>query len=158
LTLKDRFGRVTIDWREAGTVKRSNKRSKTHYRCISYFKKKLLAHRIVYRALIGPLDPNKVLNHLDGNGLNNHPSNLEQISQSDNCLHSYRTLNRSVVRPGKIDFEIAESIRSERKSGISVQDLHSKYGLSTRQIYKILHKKCWNPESNLNSAKSLVNK
>ena len=56
-------------------------------------KKSYLAHRLVYETFIGELLENYVINHKDGNKLNNNVENLEQIKQSDNIIHSYYTIN-----------------------------------------------------------------
>lgn len=48
-------------------------------------------HRIVAWAFIGPQIDGKVVNHIDGNKLNNTPANLEYITNSENVDHAYRT-------------------------------------------------------------------
>lgn len=50
-----------------------------------------LVHREIAKALIpNPLNLSDV-NHKDGNKLNNHPSNLEWMSRSENLYHALRT-------------------------------------------------------------------
>lgn len=51
--------------------------------------KKLYPHQLVARVFIKNYTNSKVVNHKDGNPLNNHYSNLELTSQSQNQLHSY---------------------------------------------------------------------
>ena len=48
------------------------------------------AHRLVYITFKGPIAPNAIINHIDGNRSNNHPDNLEAISQSANVRHGRR--------------------------------------------------------------------
>jgi len=48
------------------------------------------AHRVVYRHFHGEIPENAVINHKDYKGYNNHPSNLEAISQSANIHHGRR--------------------------------------------------------------------
>lgn len=49
-------------------------------------------HRLVARAFIGepPDDSRTQINHIDGNKLNNHYSNLEWVNSSENQLHITR--------------------------------------------------------------------
>lgn len=67
-------------------------------------KKTFLAHRVVYDVFSqeGLLD-NFVINHKDGNKSNNQLENLEQISQSDNIVHSYYNIqtNPKIKQVGK---------------------------------------------------------
>lgn len=46
-------------------------------------------HRLVYLTYVGPLDPNKVVDHKDDNKLHNHYTNLQQITPSENSLKSF---------------------------------------------------------------------
>jgi hypothetical protein len=59
----------------------------------------LSLHRVIYRKFIGPLHPKLVVDHLDGDSLNNLPSNLELITQEEN-------INR-----GKINKQLTDSLR-----------------------------------------------
>lgn len=45
-------------------------------------------HRVVARAFIGECPANMVCNHKDGDKHNNSASNLEYITQRENCTHS----------------------------------------------------------------------
>lgn len=47
------------------------------------------AHRVVYAALVGPIERGLQINHRDLNKQNNHPSNLEVVSGAENIRHSY---------------------------------------------------------------------
>lgn len=50
-----------------------------------------LVHRLIAKVCIpNPLNKQTV-NHIDGNKLNNHPSNLEWVSIEENLKHSYDT-------------------------------------------------------------------
>lgn len=52
-------------------------------------KKSFSAHRLVYEAFLGELKQGYVINHIDGNKINNCIENLEQITPSENVNHSY---------------------------------------------------------------------
>lgn len=64
--------------------------SKDGYHSVRYNYKYLKIHRIVYQKFVSNLDANLQINHIDGNKLNNHFSNLEMITQSENMKHMYR--------------------------------------------------------------------
>ena len=48
-------------------------------------------HQLVAWAWIGPQPVGTVVNHIDGNKLNNTPANLEYITNPENVKHAYRT-------------------------------------------------------------------
>jgi hypothetical protein len=66
------------------------------YACVTIFKKDERIHRLVAHHFIP--NPNNLpqVNHIDGNKLNNDISNLEWISNRDNCLH-YHNSNLSNI-------------------------------------------------------------
>lgn len=47
-------------------------------------------HRLVALTFIENNDTNKVVNHIDGNKKNNHLSNLEWVTRSENQIHAYK--------------------------------------------------------------------
>jgi len=47
-------------------------------------KKRYLCHRAVYEAFHGPIEEGCVIDHIDGNRLNNNLENLQAITQSEN--------------------------------------------------------------------------
>lgn len=51
-------------------------------------RKRVYVHRLVAEAFLGPCPAGLVVNHKDANKLNNHPSNLEYIPQSQNVRHA----------------------------------------------------------------------
>lgn len=48
-------------------------------------------HRVVYTVFVGDIPEGLQINHIDGNKHNNHVSNLEVCTASENLLHAYRT-------------------------------------------------------------------
>lgn len=53
------------------------------------------AHRIVYRAKVGPIPDGMLIDHIDGNKLNNRPSNLQPVTPSRNLKLAYERGSRS---------------------------------------------------------------
>lgn len=52
----------------------------------------VLIHRLVATTFIPNTDSKKIfVNHIDGNKQNNHVSNLEWVTPSENCTHAYQT-------------------------------------------------------------------
>lgn len=60
------------------------------YRMLQFDRHKVLEHRYVMEKVLGrPLRPDEIIHHKDGNPLNNHPDNLQIMTQSTHMiLHS----------------------------------------------------------------------
>lgn len=67
----------------------------TGYPTVSIYRKQISVHVLVATAFIGkkPFD-NAQVNHIDSNRSNNHVSNLEWVTPSQNIKHSFDTTNR----------------------------------------------------------------
>lgn len=65
------------------------------YYCVNLYQNgkvhKYLAHRLVGLAFIPNPNNYPIINHIDGNPLNNHESNLEWCTQSHNIKHAWDT-------------------------------------------------------------------
>lgn len=72
-----------------------------YYRVCLYSKEKrerFFRHRLVATHFIQNTDKlKKFVNHIDGNKSNNHVSNLEWVSQSENERHAFRTGLKSIT-------------------------------------------------------------
>lgn len=53
-------------------------------------KKNILLHRAVAELFIGKIPENKCVNHIDGCKTNNHVSNLEIVTYSENNIHAFK--------------------------------------------------------------------
>lgn len=64
---------------------------------------KKYAHKLVAKTFLKPSTESYVINHIDGDTLNWHPSNLEWVSRSVNSKHTYvqrdeKFLNNNAIR------------------------------------------------------------
>lgn len=80
-------------WRNSGGVWKQTGRAKTYKSGKTYFHLKykgsnILVHRIVYRKFNGLLDQSLIINHIDGDSLNNLPKNLDLVTQELNMIHA----------------------------------------------------------------------
>ena len=73
--------------------------SDTGYVCVNLRKDKKAKpkklHRLLMLSFIGPIEGKPVVNHIDGNKLNNDLSNLEWCTSSENNVHAIKTHLRS---------------------------------------------------------------
>ena len=84
-------------------------------------------HRLVYIAFIGPIEKDKVIDHIDDNKLNNHFTNLQQISPSENSIKSFisgKNKNKLIVNHDQI-----KSICEMMENNISVSIIFKNLGI-----------------------------
>lgn len=60
------------------------------YRQICCSGRNMVIHRLVYYLYVGNIPLGYEINHIDGNKLNNHYSNLEAITASENIKHAFK--------------------------------------------------------------------
>lgn len=90
------------------------------------------AHRLVWTVLRGPIPQGLDINHIDGKKTNNHPSNLELATRSENILHSYRAGLRS---KRNIAAEWAPQVRALRLEGKSFVEIAQVLGVTKTTVY-----------------------
>lgn len=99
----------------------------------------MLAHRLVALAFI-PNPKNKPeINHIDGNPQNNHISNLEWVTRSENNLHAYRVNKRKhipykTIKVLQIDCKTNQVINSFN----SITEAHANTGVDSSCISKVV--------------------
>jgi len=106
-----------------------------------------VVHRVVAQAYL-PNPKNKPLvNHKDGNKLNNHVDNLEWVTCSENMLHSARVLKKGLSDANGnvvINRRIAKHICDLLSKGHRQSDIGVVLGVSKPIISAIYRRKCWN--------------
>lgn len=51
----------------------------------------VLAHRVIWEYVHGPIPEDREINHIDGNKMNNAIENLEAVTHAENARHAMRT-------------------------------------------------------------------
>jgi hypothetical protein len=114
-------------------------------------------HRCVAELFVEKSDKSKdQVNHIDGNKSNNHYTNLEWVTQTENQQHAWTTglhakteehkRKLSVSNQGKgskITEKDVRSIFSKFNSGIGQNELAVEFGICRQQISAILSGKYW---------------
>ncbi len=59
-------------------------------------------HRLVAKCFLPNPDNKPQVNHIDGDGRNNHVSNLEWVTERENSIHAWRVLKRKVWHKGNM--------------------------------------------------------
>lgn len=95
-----------------------------------------------------------VVNHKDGNKLNNHVSNLEWITQRENLIHAFKNgLNKGPQGEKCANSKLKESdvceILEKLNSGMSRKDIRTEYGVGRTCIYNIANNLTWKHISRL---------
>src|SRR5690625_5079628 len=105
------FGRVKSNdrkvWNGRGYYNKSGRILKNSLTTTGYWKVELYkngerkswrVHRLVAKAFIPRVRGKNMINHKDGDPLNNHVSNLEWCNQSENMKHAYEKIGRASCR------------------------------------------------------------
>lgn len=105
--------------------------------CKEGIRKTYSIHRLVAITFIEG-DSGLTVNHKDGNKLNNHYSNLEFISRTENVKHAYRTgLTKSVGVNSVLSKLSEKEVKEILKSDLTLQKLADKYNVHKSTIHRI---------------------
>jgi len=99
--------------------------------------KSMRVHRLVAMAFILNPDGKPHVNHIDGNKLNNHVSNLEWCTPSENEIHKHRVLNKTHRKYTLTVYQINE-IQKLRAEGIRLHELSYMFKVPIATIHKLL--------------------
>lgn len=102
--------------------------------CNTRTKTRIFIHREVARLFLGECPKGMVVNHKDGNPVNNEVNNLEYVSQRDNIIHS-------IIKSGKkrkFTQDIEKEICKKFKEGKRQFELAKEYNCHRDTIMRIL--------------------
>jgi len=111
-------------------------------------RKRIQVHKLVLQTFVGSFPLGKETNHIDGDKGNNCLDNLEMVTRSENCIHSYKYLNRKRL-PGEMNGRAKLTnrqilkIRNLRKTGMEYQEIAEKLPVGISQIFRICHQENW---------------
>ena len=78
-------------------------------------------HRLVYITYVGKIDEDKVIDHKDDNKLNNHFSNLQQITPSENSTKSFISgKNKFKVKWTKMQIELICEMMEQNAKNVDI--------------------------------------
>lgn len=123
---------------------------KNGYSVVNLYKNKKMytrkIHRLVAIAYIGLEGTQLTVNHIDGVKSNNHYSNLEFLSSSDNTKHAYRNGLKDNTGEANPSSKLTENkVRVLRKlfGIVSMKDLAALVDVSYKYLYQIKDKSSW---------------
>lgn len=82
------FGEVMNRW--TGKKIKPTLSKKGYLRVDLSYQKHLPVHKLVYETFIGKINKDLVIDHIDGNKINNHYTNLQQITSKENTRKGNR--------------------------------------------------------------------
>jgi hypothetical protein len=107
-------------------------------------RKYISTHRLVALHFILNPENKKEVNHIDSDKLNNHYSNLEWVTSSENKIHTYKMGNRSQLGSKNNLAKLSEDdVLKIRKSNLTPKRLSEIYKVDINTIYRVLNRKIW---------------
>lgn len=111
-----------------------------YYRVIlhSPVKKRFFIHRLVAKHFVKGFNIDLVVNHKDGNKLNNAAYNLEWVTRSENDLHAYQNDLRHIHCPynkGDMYYQVYDLVTGNLiKEYLSRKEIYEDYKISNQTI------------------------
>jgi len=108
-------------------------------------------HRLVTAAFLGPCPAGLEVNHKDGDKENNHISNLEYVTRSENSFHALRAGLSSLPpcargedhKRSKLTVSDVRTIRSLLAQKVPQRRIASQFGVSQKCISYINREQTW---------------
>lgn len=100
--------------------------------------KRISGHSIIAECYLGERPMGMVINHKDGNKLNNRVSNLEYITPAENTKHAHDTglIKKGAGRP-RLKPETISSIKEYRSKGYSKKEISVILNISEASVSKV---------------------
>ena len=99
-------------------------------------------HRLVAMTYLVNEGNKPEVNHIDGNKLNNHLSNLEWVTRSENTQKAYNNKQLVALGKPKLNPKLVKEIR-ENKENLNREQLARKYKVSCSCIQHIRRGRTW---------------
>lgn len=105
-------------------------------------------HQLVAEAFLGPIPPDKEINHIDGNRANPRLENLEIVSHRENMLHAVRLRDTWLPCKGSLNVHsrLSESQVKEiraSKGKVPAPELARLYSVTKGSIHQIWRGHTW---------------
>ena len=120
---------------------------------------KRLVHRMVLSTFVNNEFNKPQVNHKNGKKDDNRLENLEWVTSQENCIHSYKVLGRKPSKhqkqcsserfrfennpKAKINLDIVNKMKNDRKNGFLLKELSKKYNISISQCGAICNNRFW---------------
>ena len=115
--------------------------------------KSYFVHRLVAELFLPTSDETLVVNHKDGNKLNNRVDNLEWVTHSENQKHAFALgLKKPTVHYGEDswfhklsieDVEYIKAVHNPWDKEFGSKPLSERFGVSPQTITEIVHGRTW---------------
>lgn len=99
----------------------------------------IVAHRVAYEVLVGPIPDGAVLDHVCGNRACCRPEHLEPVTHA---------VNTQRKRTAKLSWEKVRAIRRRAADGEATRVLAEEYGVTPECIRGVVRNKTWVEVSN----------
>lgn len=97
-------------------------------------------HRLVAEAFL-PADPDRrEVNHLDGDKTNNHATNLEWVTHSENHRHA---ADHGISPVAALTPDRVRQIKAALTAGDTLQTIADRHGVTRSAVSHIKHGRCW---------------
>lgn len=122
------------------------------YRRVTVAKKRIMAHRLIAMAWVPNPERKPFVNHKDCDKLNNHPSNLEWVTQKENIAHSWAMGRQKPCRGERrpnamiteaMAREIAETLVPGQYGYGAVINMARKHGVTASAVQGVIRGDTW---------------
>lgn len=95
-------------------------------------------HRLVFESYYGEINENMTIDHIDSNTKNNHYTNLQELSLSENAKKGRVNRKKYESTKSKI-WELKDELIKLYNNGVSQPKISKKYNCSETTVYRIIN-------------------